>query len=83
MQMAMADNAIQGMLLTCVVTYLRFSFEILVTMVTVITTLNVVWKCPSIFSFQGSGIASERSLNKKYLIFFTLKYGLPVLALQL
>ena len=29
MQMAMADNAIQGMLLTCVVTYLRFSFEIL------------------------------------------------------
>ena len=75
MQMAMADNAIQGMLLTCVVTYLRFSFEILNTgdngdSYDNITTLNLVWKCPSIFSFQGSGIASERSLNKKYLMFF-------------
>ena len=27
-QMAMADNAIKGALLTCVVTYLRFPFEI-------------------------------------------------------
>ena len=41
MQMAMADNAIQGMLLTCVVTYLRFSFEILNTMVTMVTVMII------------------------------------------
>ena len=55
--MAMADNAIQGALLTCVVTYLRFPF-------------GISFFGNLMHSFQGARFTSERSLNKTYLISF-------------
>ena len=76
MQMAMADNAIQGMLLTCVVTYLRFSFEILNTGDNGDSYHHHKYALPS-FPFRGQGLQVKGAWTKSTWCFLHLSMGSP------